>query len=64
MPAFALFFKAGLAASKGEARRLIRGGGARVDDVVVADEAQVIGAQGTIKLSAGKKQHVIATISM
>jgi tyrosyl-tRNA synthetase len=64
IPAFELFFKAGLAASKGEARRLIRGGGARVDDVVVADEAQVIGAQGTIKLSAGKKQHVIATISM
>jgi tyrosyl-tRNA synthetase len=62
IPAFELFFKAGLAGSKGEARRLIRGGGARVDDVVVADEGQIIGARGAVKLSAGKKQHVMATI--
>jgi tyrosyl-tRNA synthetase len=62
IPAFELFFKAGLAGSKGEARRLIRGGGARVDDVVVADEGQIIGTRGAVKLSAGKKQHVMATI--
>jgi tyrosyl-tRNA synthetase len=63
LPAYELFFLAGLAGSKGEARRLIRGGGGRVDDVVIADEGQVIRARGTVKVSAGKKQHVMATIT-
>lgn len=61
IPAFRLFAMAGLAASKAEARRLIRGGGARVNDVAVSDEGQVIGTDlmldGAIKLSAGRKQH-------
>ncbi len=56
-----LFVEAGLAASLSEARRLIRGGGARVNDVPIKDEAQMIGLSdardGAIKLSAGKKQH-------
>jgi tyrosyl-tRNA synthetase len=59
MPAFAVFVKAGLAASNGEARRLIRGGGARIDDIVINDEAQLITTTDQIKLSAGKKQHVL-----
>ncbi len=57
----ALFHKAGLVTSNGEARRLIRGGGARLNDVPITDEALVISAadlrDGTIKLSAGRKQH-------
>ena len=61
MPAFRLFTLAGLAASNGEARRLIRGGGARVNDVAVTEEGQVISLadarEGAIKLSAGRKQH-------
>jgi tyrosyl-tRNA synthetase len=61
IPAFALFVKAGLAASNGEARRLIRGGGARLDDTVITDEAQLIAGTATKKLSAGKKQHVLVT---
>jgi tyrosyl-tRNA synthetase len=61
MPAFALFVRAGLAGSNGEARRLIRGGGARLDDVVVEDEGAVIVVEGTRKLSAGKKNHVLLT---
>ena len=59
LPAFALFVRAGLAASNGEARRLIRSGGARLNDVVIADEAQVISGDAVLKLSAGKKQHVL-----
>jgi tyrosyl-tRNA synthetase len=62
VPAFALFVKAGLAASNGEARRLIRGGGARLDDVVIADEAQLISGLAIKKLSAGKKQHVLVMV--
>ena len=61
IPAIRLFAEAGLAASNGEARRLIRGGGARVNDVALTDEAAQLGAadlrHGAIKLSAGRKQH-------
>jgi tyrosyl-tRNA synthetase len=62
MPAFALFVRAGLAASNGEARRLIRGGGARLNDTVIADEGQMIPASDPLKLSAGKKQHVLVKL--
>jgi tyrosyl-tRNA synthetase len=56
--------RAGLAASLGEARRLIRGGGARLNDVPVADENRLVtlddlDADGTAKLSAGKKRHAL-----
>ncbi|WNO52599.1 tyrosine--tRNA ligase [Stakelama saccharophila] len=48
----------GLCASRGEARRLIKGGGARADGEKVADEAaQVHVANGEIRISAGKKKH-------
>src|SRR5579885_2057552 len=40
--AFELFARAGLAASNGEARRLIKGGGARVNDAIVTSELQPI----------------------
>jgi tyrosyl-tRNA synthetase len=60
LPAYRLFALAGLAASNAEARRLVRGGGARVDDIPVTDEVQVIPADALragVKLSAGKKHH-------
>jgi tyrosyl-tRNA synthetase len=48
----------GLAASKNEARRLIKQGGARVDGAKVEDEALEIGVDDApVKLSAGKKHH-------
>ncbi|MBA3878585.1 MAG: tyrosine--tRNA ligase [Sphingobium sp.] len=48
----------GFAASKGEARRLIKGGGARVDGEKAGDEALVITVGGEpVRLSAGKKNH-------
>ena len=64
IPAFDLFRRAGLATSGGEARRLIKGGGARVNDQQVAAESQTIGldalsVDGVIKLSAGKKRHLL-----
>ncbi len=61
IPVFRLLASSGLAASNGEARRLIRGGGARVNDVAVTDEAaRGFGsrpARRAVKLSAGRKQH-------
>ncbi len=64
IPVTALFQKAGLAGSGGEARRLIRGGGARINGEPVQDELASIthahvGGDGAIKLSAGKKRHVL-----
>ena len=52
----------GLAASRGEARRLIKGGGARVDGAKVDDEALVIAVAGEpVRISAGKKAHGVLT---
>jgi tyrosyl-tRNA synthetase len=60
----AAFVKAGLVASNGEARRQIKGGGLRVNDVAVSDEKMVLKPgdltpEGVIKLSLGKKRHVL-----
>ncbi|PZO90800.1 MAG: tyrosine--tRNA ligase [Sphingomonas sanxanigenens] len=50
----------GLAASKGEARRLIKGGGARVEGEKVEDEALVIAVgDAPVRVSAGKKNHAL-----
>lgn len=50
----------GFSGSRGEAKRLIKGGGARVDGVPVRDEAATIDVgQAPVRLSAGKKQHGI-----
>lgn len=64
LPVFAALVQAGLAASSSEARRAIAGQGIRVNDVVVVDEKAVIsladiGAEDAIKLSYGKKKHVL-----
>jgi tyrosyl-tRNA synthetase len=57
-----LLSRTGLAASKGEARRLIRGGGARLNDARIDDEAMLVDTahlQGDqLTLSAGRKRHV------
>jgi tyrosyl-tRNA synthetase len=54
----------GLVSSKSEARRQIKGGGLRVNDVAVADEKMVLTPrdltpEGVIKLSLGRKRHVL-----
>ncbi|MFT4181614.1 MAG: tyrosine--tRNA ligase [Rhizobium sp.] len=59
-----LIVRAGLAASNGEARRHVQGGAVRINDQAVSDERKVIGsgeitADGVIKLSLGKKKHIL-----
>jgi tyrosyl-tRNA synthetase len=59
-----LFVKAGLVASNGEARRQIKGGGLRVNDAPVTDEKMSLSKsdltpEGVIKLSMGRKRHVL-----
>ena len=65
--AWALFHRAGLAESNGEARRLVRGGGAKLNDEKCADENASVTLDavkdGIIKLSAGKKRHAIIKIA-
>jgi tyrosyl-tRNA synthetase len=58
------FVRAGLVASTSEARRQIKGGGLRVNDANVADEKASLSGQdltpeGVIKLSLGRKRHVL-----
>jgi tyrosyl-tRNA synthetase len=58
------FVEAGLVASTGEARRQVKGGGLKVNDATVEDERAVLGEAnlaggGVIKLSLGKKRHVL-----
>ena len=56
----------GFAKSNGDARRLIRGGGARVNDNSIRDENTIIGladfSYGKVKISAGKKRHALIII--
>ena len=49
----------GFAASRGEAKRLIAGGGARLDGVVINEESARIRGGTEQRLSAGKKKHGI-----
>jgi tyrosyl-tRNA synthetase len=57
------FITAGMAESKGEVKRLIKGGGARVNDVSITDDTQMLTnsdiKDGAIKLSSGKKRHAL-----
>ena len=62
--ALSAFVRAGLVASTGEARRQIRGGGLRVNDATLGDEKALITrealkAGGIVKLSLGRKKHVL-----
>jgi tyrosyl-tRNA synthetase len=60
----AAFVTAGLVGSNGEARRQIKGGGLRVNDSAITDERMTLTPshltrEGVIKLSLGKKRHVL-----
>jgi tyrosyl-tRNA synthetase len=60
----ALFVRAGLAASNGEARRAVQGGALRINDQVVTDDRlmvtnSLLTGDGVLKLSFGKKKHVL-----
>lgn len=58
-----LYVQAGLCASNGDARRQVKGGAVRINDVATNDERRTITsadiADGVIKLSLGKKKHVL-----
>ena len=60
----ALLVRAGLAGSNGEARRHVQGGAVRLNDQPVADERMTVSAaqlskEGVLKLSLGKKKHIL-----
>jgi tyrosyl-tRNA synthetase len=64
IPVYELLREVGLTASNGEARRLIKGGGGRINDAAIAGDSRMIGLSdvdetGVIKLSAGKKRHAL-----
>ena len=62
------FISAGLATSKGEVRRLIKGGGARLNNVAIASDEAVLSLddfadEGRCQLSSGKKRHALIVLS-
>ena len=62
--AFELLHDAGLTESRNEARKLIKGGGARLNDKPIVSDTATVGeadldSTGTLKLSAGRKRHVL-----
>lgn len=64
IPAYLFLVKTGLASSNGEARRLIAGKGARINDTVIEKDDMnisnaLITAEGYIKVSSGKKKHLL-----
>jgi len=67
IPAFALFVRVGLATSNGEARRLIQGGGGKLNDQAIARETDLISTSDlrgdVIKLTAGKKRHLLVRVA-
>ena len=64
---YRLLAESGLAASNGEARRLIRGGGARLNDQPIDDENRMLTEadlhRGYAKLSAGRKNHRLVRLA-
>ena len=68
LPAYEIFYQAGLATSKSEAKRLIRGGGGRINGQPITDEMQLISLNdlledGYMKISAGKKRHAVVKLT-
>jgi tyrosyl-tRNA synthetase len=67
LPLFKLMVSAGLAASGAEARKLIKGNGARLNNELISSEVQLISLDdfqnGRAKLSAGKKRHAVLELS-
>jgi tyrosyl-tRNA synthetase len=64
MGVLALAVKAQVASSNGEARRLIQNSGLKINDVTVSDPvanvaASDVSSSGAIKVSSGKKKHVL-----
>jgi len=58
----------GLSASKGEARRHVKGGALKVNDIKVTDAMMVLSGSdlnddGMIKISVGKKKHALIKLT-
>ncbi len=67
LAAYEILRLSGLAESGGEAKRLIRGGGARINDEKIEDENMSVtpaffNKEGTLKLSSGKKKHMLVKL--
>jgi tyrosyl-tRNA synthetase len=63
-----LLVKAQMATSKNAARRLIKNGGARINDQKVTSDTVILSQQdfdekGRLKLSSGKKNHVVLVLT-
>lgn len=62
-----LLIEAGFAASKGEARRLVKGGGVRINDERIDDETRLVSNDDidgqSVKISGSKKKHALVKVA-
>lgn len=61
---FELVYRSGTASSKSEAKKLVKGGGVKINDSKITDEnikidSKYLNNDGYLKLSVGKKKHVL-----
>ncbi len=64
MGVLSAFVRVGLVPSTSEARRQVKGGGLKINDVTITDERLTLTPsnltpEGVIKLSLGRKRHVL-----
>lgn len=66
IPAFKLFAMSGLSDSNSMARKLVQGNGAKINNIIVASEQQIVTladlVDGQIKLSSGQKRHLLVKL--
>ncbi len=67
IPVFEILVLAEMTSSKAEARRLIKKGGAKINDVKIDDEYAVVNKKdfdhsGRLKVSSGKKKHAVVLL--
>lgn len=67
VPVYKILMQAGLADSGGAAKRLIQGGGGKINDNKIEDEMlsvdlSYLNGEGIIKLSSGKKKHALIKV--
>lgn len=57
-----LLVKAGFANSNAEARRAVKAGAIKIDDKVIEDQAKILYIDHELKLSFGKKKHILVSV--
>ncbi|MDR0677501.1 MAG: tyrosine--tRNA ligase [Holosporaceae bacterium] len=56
-----VLIKSNMCSSRGEAKRILQSNGIRLDGEVITEDQKIVFQQNTVKLSCGKKKHILVT---